>query len=203
MTDVVVFHHAQGLTAGIREFAQRLTAAGHIVTVPDLYDGHTFDSVADGVAFARQIGFDTVTERGKDAAAQLGTDLVYVGFSLGVMPAQLLAQTRPGACGAVLISACLPVTEFGAQWPVGVPVQVHGMDQDEFFAGEGDLEAARALVDSTPQAELFLYPGSGHLFADPSTSDYDAAAATLLAERVESFLAEIGAGSGEVRPPDA
>lgn len=193
MTNVVVFHHAQGLTPGIREFATRLDAAGHVVTAPDLFEGKTFDSVAAGVAFAEQIGFDNVLDRGKSATESLDPDAVYIGFSLGVLPAQLLAQTRAGARGAVLVSACVPVSEFGSGWPAGVPVQVHGMDRDEFFAGEGDLEAARALVESTPDAELFLYPGSAHLFADPSTSDYVESAAVLFNERVDSLLAEIDA----------
>jgi dienelactone hydrolase len=193
VTNVVIFHHAQGLTPGIREFATRLGAAGHVVTAPDLFEGKTFDSVAAGVAFAEQIGFDNVLDRGKSAAESLEPDAVYIGFSLGVLPAQLLAQTRAGARGAVLVSACVPVSEFGPGWPAGVPVQVHGMDRDEFFAGEGDLEAARALVESTPDAELFLYPGSAHLFADPSTSDYVESAAVLFNERVDSLLAEIDA----------
>lgn len=203
MAKVVVFHHARGRTSGIHEFAQRLRAVGHEVTVPDLFDGKTFPTVAEGVAFAERIGFDSVLERGKHAVEALDTDLVYIGFSLGVLPAQLLAQTRPGARGAVLISACVPTGEFGSGWPAGVPVQVHGMDRDEFFAGEGDLEAARALVESTPDAELFLYPGAGHLFADPSGADYDESAAALLTERVGGFLAEVDAGSERLRRPGA
>ena len=116
-------------------------------------------------------------ERGVAAAADLPADLVYAGISLGVMPAQRLAQTRPGARGALLLESAVPTEEFGS-WPAGVPVQVHGMDGDEFFAGE-DLPAARALVEeasAAASAELFLYPGDGHLFVDPSSPAYDRAA---------------------------
>ena len=64
------------------------------------------------------------------------------------------------------------------------------MDADPFFAEEdGDLGAARELVASTDQAELFLYPGKEHLFADSSLPAYDPAAAALLRERVLRFLA--------------
>jgi len=84
------------------------------------------------------------------------------------------------------------LSEFGGAWPVGVPVQVHGMDADPFFAGEGDLDAARALVDSAERAELFLYPGKEHLFADSSLQSYDQAAANLLTRRVIDFLDRIG-----------
>ena len=189
MTDVIVFHHAQGLTDGVREFADQLRASGHQVTVPDLYDGATFDALDDGVAYARQVGFDTIIERGRLAAEGLPNEIVYVGFSLGVLPAQMLAQTRPGAKGALLIYACVPTSEFGGAWPQGVPVQIHAMDADELFVAEGgDLDAARDLVETTESAELFLYPGDQHLFADNSLPAYDESAATLLEQRVLSFL---------------
>jgi len=191
MAEVLLYHHAQGLTSGVRDFAEQLRGAGHIVHVPDLFDGRTFDDLEAGIGYAGEIGFDTVLERGRLAAEDLPEGLVYAGFSLGVMPAQMLAQTRPGAKGALLLHSCIPVSEFGPAWPEGVPVQVHGMDADPFFAGEGDIDAARALVDSTKDAELFVYPGDQHLFADPSLASYDEAAATLLTERVLAFLARV------------
>ncbi|HET7193984.1 MAG TPA: dienelactone hydrolase family protein [Nocardioides sp.] len=189
MTEILLFHHALGLTPGITEFAGHLRGAGHTVHTPDLYDGHTFRTVEEGVGFARNAGFGTIVERGVRAADDLPSDLVYAGFSLGVMPAQQLAQTRPGARGALLLEACVPPSEFGSSWPADVPVQIHGMDADPSFAGEGDLDAARALVDEAPDAELFLYPGDQHLFADPSLPSYQAEAAALLTKRVLAFLA--------------
>jgi dienelactone hydrolase len=188
MAEVLLFHHAQGLTLGVRDFADQLGRAGHAVHVPDLYEGRVFDDLADGVAYASQTGFGTIIERGRTAAEGLPSELVYAGFSLGVLPAQMLAQTRLGARGALLFEACLPTSEFGGAWPQGVPVQIHGMEGDEFFAGEGDIDAARALVESAPGAELFLYPGERHLFADSSLPSYDAQAAGLLTERVLAFL---------------
>jgi dienelactone hydrolase len=188
MADVLLFHHAQGLTAGISDFAGRLRAAGHAVHVPDLYDGHVFATLPEGAAYAAKIGFGTVIERGQAAAAELPAQLVYAGYSLGVLPAQMLAQTRPGATGALLFEACVPISEFGGTWPTGVPAQIHGMQDDEFFAGEGDIDAARALVQAAPGTELFLYPGDRHLFADSSLPSYDEPAATQLIQRVLAFL---------------
>lgn len=188
MAEVVLFHHAQGLTPGVKAFAAELRRAGHTVHVPDLYEGHTFDTLEQGVGYASRTGFGTVLERGVAAAAPLGGEVVYAGFSLGVMPAQRLAQTRAGAKGALLISACLPVSEFGEAWPADVPVQVHGMDGDPFFADEGDLDAAKQLTAVTERAELFLYPGKQHLFADSSLPSYDQAAAESLTQRVIEFL---------------
>lgn len=188
MAEVVLYHHAQGLTKGVEAFADELRRAGHTVHVPDLYEGHTFDNLDDGIGYARQTGFDTVMDRGVAAADGLGDELVYVGLSLGVMPAQRLAQTRAGAKGALLLHGCIPVSEFGDAWPAEVPVQVHGMDADPIFVDDGDLEAARALVDSAEQAELFLYPGNEHLFTDASLPSYDQAATALLTRRVLDFL---------------
>lgn len=189
MAEVLLFHHAQGLTSGVRAFADRLRAAGHTVHTPDLYDGQTFDDLDDGVANAGKIGFCNILEAGVKAADGLPGGLVYAGFSLGVMPAQKLAQTRAGAQGALLFHSCLPVSEFGDSWPANVPAQVHGMDKDPWFVDEGDIDAARELVASGAPAELFLYPGNQHLFADESLSSYDSAAAALLNERVLAFLA--------------
>lgn len=188
MAEIVLYHHAQGLTMGVAAFAAELRRAGHTVHVPDLYEGHIFDNLEDGLAYARQSGFDTIMDRGLTAAEGLGAALVYAGFSLGAMPAQRLAQTRPRSQGALLFHACIPVSEFGEAWPAHLPVQVHGMDDDPFFAGEGDLDAARALVGSAERAELFLYPGREHLFVDSSLPSYDQTAAALLTRRVLDFL---------------
>jgi dienelactone hydrolase len=191
MCEVLLYHHVQGLTEGVRAFAEELRRAGHTVHTPDLFDGRTFTTLEEGMAFARDAGFGALGERGVAVADDFGPDLVYAGFSFGVMIAQQLAQTRAGARGALLMYSCLPVSEFGGAWPAGVPVQVHGKDGDEFFLD--DLEAARALTDSSDQAELFLYPGTEHLFADSSLASYEPTAAALLTERVLAFLRTIDA----------
>jgi dienelactone hydrolase len=189
MAEVVLFHHAYGLTPGTVAFADGLRRAGHTVHTPDTYEGRTFATLEEGVGHAQQVGFDELIERGVLAAGQLPAGLVYAGFSLGVMAAQKLAQTRPGARGALLFDACVPVSEFSPAWPQDVPVQVHGMDADPFFAEEGDLDAARALVAEAKEGELFLYPGDQHLFADNSIPSYRPEAAALMTERVLAFLA--------------
>ena len=189
MAEVVLFHHAQGLTRGVVAFADELRRAGHTVHTPDLLDGRTFGSIDDGLAYAQQLGFPgEILARGARAVEDLPAGLVYAGFSLGVLPAQKLAQTRPGARGALLFYSCVPVSVFGPAWPDGVPVQVHGMDADPIFAGEGDIDAARELVTQAKDAELFLYPGDQHYFADSSLPSYDADATALLVRRVLDFL---------------
>jgi dienelactone hydrolase len=189
MAEVLLFHHAQGLTPGVVAFADRLRDAGHTVHTPDLFDGRTFDTLEQGMSFVGELGFGEVIARGVRAAQELPAELVYAGFSLGVVAAQNLAQTRPGARGALLFYSCVPVSEFGPSWPKGVPVQVHGMDADPIFVGEGDIDAARALVAEADEAELFLYPGDQHYFADSSLPSYDAEATALLTQRVLEFLA--------------
>lgn len=187
MAEVLLFHHIQGLTPGVVAFADELRGAGHTIHTPDLFDGRTFDSIEDGQAHAQEIGFENLVDQGVRAADGLPAELVYAGISLGVLPAQKLAQTRAGARGALLFESCVPPSEFGS-WPDGVPVQVHGMDADPFFAGEGDIDAARALVEEVDSGELFVYPGDQHLFADSSLPSYDAQAAALLTQRVLEFL---------------
>ena len=191
MAEIALFHHAQGLTTGVLDFAEVLRRAGHTVHTPDFYDGQVFDNLEEGLDYARKNGFDTVLGRAEAAVDALPDALVYAGFSLGVMAAQKLAQTRPGARGALLYESFVPPSEFG-EWPQGVPVQIHGMDRDPFFAGEGDLDAARAFVDGSADAELFVYPGEVHLFSDNSLRTYDEAQAAVLRERTLAFLRGIG-----------
>ena len=189
MAEVVLFHHAQGLTSGVVAFADELRRSGHTVHTPDLFEGRAFGTIEEGMRYAEEIGFpDEVIARGVRAVEGLPAELVYAGFSLGVLPAQKLAQTRPGARGALLFYSCVPVSAFGSAWPDSVPVQVHGMDADPIFVGEGDIDAARALVEQAKDAELFLYPGDQHYFADSSLPSYDADATALLVRRVLDFL---------------
>jgi dienelactone hydrolase len=190
MAEVLLFHHAQGLTPGIVAFADELRRAGHTVHTPDLFDGRTFGSIDEGMAFIESTGFDDLRARGVRLADDFPEELVYGGFSFGETIAQQLAQTRPGARGALLFYSCIPITgewAFGP-WPDGVPVQIHGADADPYFVGEGDVDAAREIVAKVEDAELFLYPGDQHYFADSSLPSYDPEAARLLMERVLAFL---------------
>src|SRR6266545_1326212 len=98
MAEVVLFHHALGLTDPVRSFAAALRDAGHTVHTPDLYDGRTFDTIENGMAHSEEIGGSmAIVDRARVAVESLPSEVVYVGFSLGVLPAQSLAQTRPGA----------------------------------------------------------------------------------------------------------
>jgi len=193
MAEVLLFHHAQGLTPGIQAFADDLRAAGHTVHTPDLFDGQTFGSIDEGMAFIKKSGFKELGERGVHTADDLPAELVYAGFSFGESIAQQLAQTRSGAKGALLFHSAIPISgewAFGP-WPKGVPVQIHGMDNDPIFVGEGDVEAAKEIVEKVDDAELFLYPGDQHYFADSSLPSYDAEATKLLTKRVLEFLARV------------
>jgi dienelactone hydrolase len=182
MAEVVVFHHALGLTEWVRGFADRLRDAGHTVHTPDLYDGRTFETIPEGMAYSEELGGPpAIVDRGRAAVEPLPGEVVYAGFSLGVLPAQSLAQTRPGARGAVLCYAALSLGQWGdnwpATWPDGVPLQLH------ITGGDEDHEIAQGLAATVPGAELFVYPGTEHYFAE-----HDEQAAAQLEERVLAFL---------------
>ncbi len=194
MAEVLLFHHAQGLTPGVKAFADELRAAGHTVHTPDLFDGRTFGSIDEGMAHIKDVGFDEIRARGVALADDYPNELVYAGMSFGETIAQQLAQTRPGAKGALLFYSCIPITgewAFGP-WPDGVPVQIHGADHDPIFMDEGDVDAAREIVEKVHDAELFLYPSDQHYFADSSLPSYDPEATKLLLERVKAFLSRVG-----------
>ena len=191
MAEVVLYHHIQGLTEGVRSFADELRRAGHTVHTPDLFDGRTFATMDEAFAVVQEAG-DAFDAKADGAANALPEGLVYAGISWGVGAAQRLAQTRAGARGALLYEACFPITgeyAFGP-WPNDLPVQIHGKGDDEFFAHEGDIDAARDLVAKIgpEKAELFVYPGDEHLFVDSSLPTYDGDAAALVTQRTLHFL---------------
>ena len=190
MTEVLLFHHVQGLTPGVVALADSMRAAGHTVHTPDLFEGRTFASIAEGMEHVQGVGFESFIATAGNIAAALPERLVYAGISFGVVSAQYLAQTRAGALGAVFLESTIPPAEFGS-WPPELPVQIHGMDADPEFVGGGDIDAARELVATAEHGELFLYPGDKHLFTDSSLASYDAAATALVLERVLGFLARL------------
>ena len=196
MAEVVLFHHVQGLTDGVQAFADGLRSGGHTVHTPDLFDGERPATVEDGIAFTREMGDELLTARAEQTVSDRPDAMVFGGFSFGAATAQRFAQTRPGARGALLYESCVPITgdwAFGP-WPDGVPVQIHGMDQDPFFALEGDIDAARHLVATVgPElGELFVYPGDRHLFTDSSLPSYDEEACALVVRRSREFLDRLG-----------
>jgi len=190
MTTVMLFHHAQGLTDGVRWFAGELQSAGHEVTVPDLYEGATFPTINDGIAHAQQIGFGEILARGVAAAAGLPEGAVVGGFSLGGMPAQMIAQTRPGVRGAVLFHSAIPAAEFGDGWPTQVALQLHLSAEDPL--GEEDMAAAKVLAAEAADGVLYVYPGSGHLIADNSLPEFEPESAALILDRTKAFLGRLG-----------
>ncbi len=186
MAEVLLFHHALGLTEGVRAFADELRAAGHDVSTRDLYEGVTFDSLEEGVAHAESIGFEEITERGVRTADELGDRLVVAGFSLGVLPAQAIAQTRPGVAGAILYHGAVPSSTFGDAWPADVALQIH-LGEDDPWVSE-DLEAARALI-AEASGQLLIYSTSAHLVADSSHADYDPSIVDQIRDWTLAFLA--------------
>ena len=196
MTEVVLFHHLRGLTDGVQALAEDLRSGGHTVHTPDLFDGVTPSSLEEGQELTEKIGDEELVRRAGAAVADLPAGLVYAGVSFGVMSAQRLAQTRPGARGALLYEACLPITGEWAigPWPDGVPVQVHGMADDPYFGKEMDLDSAREMVAilGPELAELYVYPGDQHLFTDSSLPSYDAGATAQVLERSRALLDRLG-----------
>jgi dienelactone hydrolase len=194
MAEVVLFHSALGLRPGVTAAADRLRAAGHNVHTPDYYDGEVFDDLDEGLRKRDELGYAEIAQRARDAVARLPAELVFAGFSLGAMPAELLAATTPGTRGAVLMHAAIPVKGFGVErWPAGVPVQAHYAAEDPWVEA-GEVAALGDAVRGAGAAfEEHAYPGSGHLFADPDLPGYDRASSEEMWRRVLDFLDRVNA----------
>ena len=187
MAEIVLFHHAGGLTDGVVAFAEMLRDAGHAVHTPDLFGGRTFADVHDGVAYADSVGEEIFAARATESVSPMAADLVYGGMSMGAARAAEQVLARPGAKGAFFLYGAIAPSWWEATWPAGVPSQAHVTNGDEWR--EPDAEAE--YLAEVPGAELFVYPGSGHLFAEPGHSDYDEEVAALATRRVLAFLASL------------
>ena len=187
MAEVVLFHHALGLTPGVAEFAQGWRDVGHVVHVPDLYEGRTFSDLDEAVEFVDAMGMEHWIAAAGAAGAEHPTATCFAGFSLGSACAQFVAQSTPGARAALLFHGALSLATMELAWPEGLSLQVHTAEADPWV----ELDEAQNLIESVDGAELFLYPGSRHLFADASWGDYDEPSARLLNERALALLASV------------
>lgn len=187
MAEVVVFHHALGLTPGVVEFAEVWREAGHVVHTPDLFEGRTFVDLDEAVEFVDGQGMEHWISATTAAAVAHPGATAFAGFSLGAACAQFAAQSRPGAGAALLFHGALSLETMELAWPDGVRLQVHTAEADPWV----ELDQAQELIESVDGSELFLYPGSAHLFADGSWKEYDEESTRLMHERSLALLARI------------
>lgn len=187
MAEVVLFHHALGLTEGVVAFADGWRAEGHVVHTPDLYEGRTFSDLDEAVAFVDERGMSHWIAAAGAAAAAHPDASAFAGFSLGAACAQYAAQTRPGARAALLFHGALSLATMELDWPDGLALQVHTAEADPWV----ELDEVQSLIESVDGSELFLYPGSAHLFADASWVEYEEGSARLLSERSAALLARL------------
>lgn len=188
---VVLFHSVLGVRPAVRQLADRLREDGYTVHVPDLYDGMLFDDYATAMQYVEEHGgFEMLMARTIATTADIPADAVYAGFSNGGGSAMLLALARPGARGAIMYHAGMPVKYLGFEaWPSTVPVQVHYSTGDPFREAEAVDGFEADVLASGATYEFFEYAGSGHLFTDTGLPlEFDAAAAALLVERTLTFL---------------
>ena len=188
MSTIILFHHVLGLTPSVVAFADALRAAGHECVTPDLFEGRPFDDIPSGFEYFQDLGDDAFLRRADAAGAAVQGEVVVAGFSLGVVAAQHLLQTRPGVVQALLMHSFVDSSYVKGSWPDGVPVHVFGMDEDPFLVGDGDLAAAQGHQRTHPEIEIHLYPGRGHLFAEAQSEDYNESASGMLVRDVVSAL---------------
>lgn len=192
-THAVLFHSALGRRPAVLDWAGRLRAEGLAVEAPDLYDGHVYDDLEDGMAYGNGLGIPELVRRARVATAHVPGPVLYAGFSGGAAAALAALLARPeSACGALLMHGALPLAAFDAQqWPTGVPVELHYAEADP-FVDQAAVDALRLDVEAAGGSyEVFTYPGNAHLFADPGTQEYDRAAAELMWERVSAFAGSV------------
>jgi dienelactone hydrolase len=190
MARILLLHSMYGLRPAVHQAADRLRAAGHDVTVPDLYGGRVVDTPDEGVEIKEEIGRDELLRRAVAAAAPLlgGDGLVYAGFSLGGSIAQNLALGDEGARGLLLMHGTSDLPDDAS---TEIPVQLHVADPDTYepvdWLNAWYLRMRKAGAD----VEVFRYRGAGHLFTDPDLPDYEPEAAERAWAIALDFLASL------------
>ena len=195
MATIALFHSVLGLRPGMRDASERLTAAGHDVHLVDQYDGLVFDDYEAASAYAEgERGFPALMQAALEGVAGIDGPFVVAGFSNGGGMAEYVAASRPGVVGVLMLSGALPPDLIGITWPSGVPAQIHYTEADPFRSQDGVDAVLAAVRAAGGEAEAFDYPGSGHLFADPSKEDeFQPEEADLMWGRVLAFLARVDA----------
>lgn len=192
MATVALIPSVLGLRPSFYAFADALRDNLEDVRILDVFDGGARDSYDEGLQLVEKIGYPELMTRAKTHAKELPSGFVPIGFSLGAGVAQYLA-TEVSVRGAVLIAGAQPMTDWAKPWPKGIPAQIHVKEQDEFCTREEVAQAMNAIEEAGGHAELFVYPGSGHLFNDRDLpGEYDAEATDLLVERTIAFLDRLG-----------
>jgi len=194
MAEILLFHHAYGLTDGLRALAARLIAEGHTVHCPDCYAGVTFRNIDDGVKHLQRIGHDAVEEVARRSAREFRNADVVMGFGLGAMQAQLLAQDLRRIRGCLLMGGAFTPSALGGMWRSNTSLEIHLSDPDEWVQ-PAELEG---LLYHAPHANVYRYTNKGHLFIDECSRDYDADAADLFEERLETWLADLDQQAAEL-----
>ncbi|MGI5520674.1 dienelactone hydrolase family protein [Micromonospora sp. CA-259024] len=186
MRHVVLFHSVYGLRPAVHAAADRMRAAGHRVTTPDLYGLPATDTVEEGFALLDKIGQEVVLDRARAALRDLPPETVLAGFSMGAGVAGALLAERPEAAGLLLLHGT-----GGAPDAVRpeLPVQLHLADPDPYDAPDEVDEWQRTLTDAGADLTVFRYPRVGHLFTDPDLAEYSPDASAAAWPRVLAFLA--------------
>jgi carboxymethylenebutenolidase len=185
---VLVLHEFFGLQSSFKAIADRLNAEGFTVLAPDLYDGKLASTVDEARALAESLDIDATLRRLRAAAAFLTENwhprLGIVGFSLGTDFAVALASEQPPE--AIVLYYGTGEVEH-SNWRG--PTLGHFAADDEWTPLAEVEEEFAGLVETGMEAEMHVYPGTGHWFANAAVPDaYDPAAAETALVRTSEFL---------------
>lgn len=194
MTQIALFHSVLGVRPGIHAAADLLRSHGHDVLIVDQYDGQVFDDYDQAAEYAEATGYQALMATALRAVGDLGPGFVCAGFSNGGGMAEHVAANRTDAAGVLLYSGALDPAMIGiTEWRAEVPVQIHYATDDPFRNDEWIAALCDVVTGAGADLATFDYPGTGHLFTDPSLPDeYDSTAAALLWDRSLAFLTSIG-----------
>jgi carboxymethylenebutenolidase len=193
---VLMIHEWWGLTAEIREMADKLADEGYVVLAADTYRGRVASTIPGALALRltvpqervnadMQAAYEYLTAQSGIAPGRIGV----IGFCYGGGVALRFATLNQGIAATVNLYGDV-VTDpqgFGMLLRTGRPVLgIFGALDAQIPVTEPEA-MQKALAEAKIPHEVKIYPGVGHAFVNPDTIRAGGAAAEAWAQILGFF----------------
>ncbi len=189
---VLIVHDWFGVSEMTKDTVSRLGELGYRTVAVDLYNGQSATNHADAFAYMNALEVEAV-----DAKLQVGLDflkapqrkLATFGFSMGGIHSLRANLADPSSVSATVIFYGQTVNDASELSVIESPVLFVTGSNDNPETG---FEFSRAMGEAGQMAEIYIYPGAAHAYAQPlfnNGQNFDETATRVSWMLAEDFLA--------------
>ena len=178
---IIMIHENRGLNENIKDSSDILARQGYVVLAVDLFGEVTADpNRARELSSAVRNNSEAAIDNMKSAVRYLGTldnvnasRIASIGWCFGgAQSLQLALNSEDQPLAATIIYYGRLVNDTNElskiKWPV---LGIFG-DQDDSISVDSVKAFGRGLNETGVTNEIYIYPGVGHAFANPSNDNY-------------------------------